>query len=475
MSEEAAQENPTARKLGISSHRRLQDFARGLYPGGTDAYSFDEAQTLRTTRELLDNGISPIYSAQLATDEFKAKFNLLVRHPSGGLEIVLIKGAKTVKPDYISAAVYQCMVAQECGYDVEAVTVVHISSDLAWDGEPHRPETFFTRSNITDQTLAKASEIRDRARALSTLKTITLYPEPSGLWPHVDPGLSKDCPDCNFFNHCRAKHPDDLLAFSFLGGRTSKSLLEQGFTRLSELPEDLELEGRDAELFFSYQLGQPIRGANLDAALAKIEFPAFLVDFEAFQPVIPLIPGTKSYQAIPFQWSCHRLESPPVPSSPANVDEGHFEFLWSESSDPRPAFVESLLECLGTRGSFLHWHNFEIRLLKELAQDGIPHADELLQRVTASNVDLNTVLSKNYFDARMSSTSIKDVLKAVTDDIRYADLAVGNGTMAMQIYERMYRGEITEEQRQRDLADLLEYCKLDTWAMVLTLRAMLPK
>lgn len=475
MPDEAAKQNPLERKLISGSRRRLENLARDLFPGGVDAYAGTEEQSVQRTRDLLGSGVETLFSAQFANAEFHAKVDVVQLQPDGSLELFLIKAAKTLKPEYTNEAAYRCMVVEACGFKISTVTVIHMGSDEPWNGEPIDPIAFFRRTDITSKAIARAGELKDRVVALSTLKTITLYPEPTGTWPHIDPAHHKECPDCDYMGHCQTRWPEDLLQTSFLSGRATKSLNEVGITRLSEINEPTELQGRDASLFESYLLGEPIRCEQLDDALATIEYPAFMVDFEAVNPAIPLIPGMRSYETFPFQWSCHQLEGPPFPGSPENSEEGHFEFLWKESSDPRPAFVTTLLDLLGSKGSFVHWHIYEITQLKNLAAVGTPHAQELLDRVLSSNIDLGKLLTKHYFDARMASTSIKSVLKAISEDVRYSDLAIGNGSLAMNIYERIYRGEVSGEERERDIAYLLQYCKLDTWAMVLTLRAMLPK
>jgi hypothetical protein len=71
-----------------------------------------------------------------------------------------------------------------------------------------------------------------------------------------------------------------------------------------------------------------------------------------------------------------------------------------------------------------------------------------------------------YFDRRFEgSCSIKKVLPVLTD-ISYDNLAVGNGVVAMQELTRLHSGELSNEKADILKKDLLEYCKLDTWAMV---------
>jgi Domain of unknown function(DUF2779) len=64
----------------------------------------------------------------------------------------------------------------------------------------------------------------------------------------------------------------------------------------------------------------------------------FYLDFEAFLPAVPLYPGTRPYQTIPFQWSLHRVDSEGTVS--------HREFLAEGDLDPRRQFAETLIAAL---------------------------------------------------------------------------------------------------------------------------------
>ena len=63
------------------------------------------------------------------------------------------------------------------------------------------------------------------------------------------------------------------------------------------------------------------------------------------------------------------------------------------------------------------------------------------------------------------SYSIKSVLPALVPEMSYADLEIGEGGSAMAAFEGLLNiNDETEKQKIRNA--LLEYCKLDTLAMV---------
>ena len=68
-----------------------------------------------------------------------------------------------------------------------------------------------------------------------------------------------------------------------------------------------------------------------------------------------------------------------------------------------------------------------------------------------------------YSPKQQSSNSIKKVLPAFTD-LNYQDLETKSGGDAMDIYADFIKGKINLDQKLTK--NLLEYCKLDTYAMV---------
>ena len=69
------------------------------------------------------------------------------------------------------------------------------------------------------------------------------------------------------------------------------------------------------------------------------------------------------------------------------------------------------------------------------------------------------------------SYSLKDVLPALIDGYSYENLSINSGDMASAAWVRMIQESDTCE-RERIYKELLEYCHLDTWAMVLILKEM---
>ena len=74
----------------------------------------------------------------------------------------------------------------------------------------------------------------------------------------------------------------------------------------------------------------------------------------------------------------------------------------------------------------------------------------------------------HYVDYRFKgSTSIKAVLPVIAPKLSYKDLKIGNGGLALAKWHKMiFDQSLTKEEKTQIAESLLEYCKLDTFAMV---------
>ncbi|MCK5345496.1 MAG: DUF2779 domain-containing protein, partial [Candidatus Heimdallarchaeota archaeon] len=76
-----------------------------------------------------------------------------------------------------------------------------------------------------------------------------------------------------------------------------------------------------------------------------------------------------------------------------------------------------------------------------------------------------------YHPSQAGKTSIKKIFPLFSKR-SYDDLAIGDGGMAMRSFVAIMSGELSEDESSRIKKDLLEYCFLDTLAMVEILEAL---
>ena len=193
----------------------------------------------------------------------------------------------------------------------------------------------------------------------------------------------------------------------------------------------------------------------------SVSFPAYFFDFETLMPAVPFWDKTKPYQQIPFQYSLHYKDN-------RNSSSEHYEYLaTSDGTDPRIALAEQLIKDTKRPGDIWVYNiSFERSRLLEMARD-LPQFNEYLIAIVNRLRDLMIPFQqKLYYSAKMEGRhSIKKVLPALVPDMNYDDLDIKEGGTASNTFEAMltgtYNGDIEKTRKA-----LLEYCKLDTYAMV---------
>ena len=187
------------------------------------------------------------------------------------------------------------------------------------------------------------------------------------------------------------------------------------------------------------------------------------MDFETIQPLVPQFEGTKPYAQIPFQYSLHYIEYEGGPLL-------HKEFLAESGTDPRRAIAERLCEDIPMNVCVTAYNKaFECTRLKELAEY-FPDLAEHLLNIESNIKDLLTPFQSGYYynKAMGGSFSIKSVLPALFPDdpaLDYHNLEqIHNGGEAMNVFPQIKN--MSHEEAEKTRRNLLEYCKLDTYAMV---------
>jgi hypothetical protein len=145
----------------------------------------------------------------------------------------------------------------------------------------------------------------------------------------------------------------------------------------------------------------------------------------------------------------------------------HDEFLADGKTDPRRQLVERLIRVLKEAKTILcYYANFEKSRLKEL-QLLFPEYDKQLQCIMDKLVDLIIPFrNKDVYHYKMNgSASLKSVLPTLLPHLSYDHLQIQEGTSASQAYlDLSIQNDSVTIQKYR--AALLEYCKMDTYAMV---------
>jgi hypothetical protein len=199
----------------------------------------------------------------------------------------------------------------------------------------------------------------------------------------------------------------------------------------------------------------------LKTALLSLPYPRYYFDFESINPAVPIWAGTRPYQQVPFQWSCH------VEHADGRLE--HYRFLDVTGSDPRRDCASSLVRLMAGIGGcvIVYFQAFEETRLRELARD-LPDLASGLMRVVDKLRDLLPIVREHYYHpAQQGSYSIKAVLPTVVPELDYQSLdEVQDGGGAQRAYLEAIDTKTPLDRRTQLVERLERYCEMDTWAMV---------
>jgi hypothetical protein len=126
-----------------------------------------------------------------------------------------------------------------------------------------------------------------------------------------------------------------------------------------------------------------------------------------------------------------------------------------------------MIRDLGSSGSIVTWNmTFEKGVIENMAID-FPEYEEELNAIYNRIVDLMPPFRPGraiYSEAFRGSYSLKNVLPIMVPDLSYKELNIQEGGTASFMYGQMNGLEPLEKEQLRK--NLLEYCHLDTLAMV---------
>lgn len=280
-------------------------------------------------------------------------------------------------------------------------------------------------------------------------------------------GYCHDPYDCEFVDHCWEHVPKQHSVFTLSRiGKAAFEMVENGILSLNQIPANYKLAKTPAFQLEYFKIGTIlIEKKKILDFLSQFLYPLCFFDFETYMPAVPDFDSSRPYQQIPFQYSLHVLSSERQPPD-------HFEYLGDGLHDPREELVKKMIIDLGVNGSIITYDSsFEKSRLKELADD-FPQFSQPIHSIINRIVDLMKPFQSKwyYHPAFEGSNSIKNVLPVLVPDLSYSFLEIQEGGTASLVYSQLRDQDSDTQIVQRK--QLLDYCKLDTLAMIKILQVL---
>jgi len=438
-------------------------WAQKGFPGGVliEAGHEEIGKALRQTEQAVADKQHPaIFEATFTHDNVLARVDILERLPRNKWRLIEVKSSTKAKDYHHYDVAIQRLILEGLGMNV-IPCLMHLNREYVYDGKQYDLKELFVIEDLTDETAALEQEVNDLLqeewKALARRKA-----------PDIKPGSHCTEPfECEFYNVCNKPLPVGHVA-NLPGIKQNKleELASRGIESIKKIPKDFPLTEQQRRAWECARTGKPWFGKGLKEALRELSYPLYFMDFETLWVALPRYAGMSPYDQIPYQWSVH------VQRKPGAALE-HFEFLADDCNDPRPEFVRTLCQVIGTKGSVLAYSSgFESGRLGELAAR-LPHYKDEIENIRGRLWDpLPVIRGHVYHPEFRGSYSLKSVLPALVPDMTYDGMAVSQGSEAGLAWEKMVHSEAGGDERRKLRDDLLAYCKQDTLAMVRLLEVL---
>ncbi len=430
--------------------------AQQLFPDGIEVpyegLSFP-AQLART-KELIAGGTDVIYEASFSFSAIFVKVDLLVRDDQGdGWQIYEVKMGTGVKPVNLDDVAIQQYVLNGCGLSVSRSFLVHIDNRYLRQ-DALEVDKLFASEDISVKVAARQQSLPEIVRDFR--QTMAEHQEPAiDIGPHCT-----DPYECDYIPYCWQHIPENSV-FDLRGKGINKfDYYNQGLVKFADLPLDRLNKAQRQQVETTLKQQDLLDTNKVDEFIETLWYPLCHLDFESFNSPIPKFDDTRPYQQIPFQYSLHIQQS-------AGAEPQHFEYLAPPGVDPRRELSEQLLAVIPEGACVLTYNQaFEKGVLRNLAEL-FPDLAEAINLRLPNVRDLMTPFRRRdvYRWQMRGSYSIKEVLPAMVPELSYAGLEIADGMAAMQAYHEMCALDDPAMLAELRRA-MLEYCRLDTLAMV---------
>jgi len=450
-------------KQRLEQGNEIERYARMLFPEGSLVES--RGNTAKAdTEKLLAEGAQTIFQATVMTDEgLLAMADIITRAADDPWVLYEVKSTNSIKKEHVLDLAFQKVAFEGAGYKIGKVKIIYLNKEYRRRSEII-PSDLLMELDITAEVNELVDTVRAQTRdALQYLKT---QDEPKNCSCRLN-SRSNHCPTFHYLNPDIPEY--SVFNISRISGKKLALLIDNDIVNVHDVPEDIKLSVIQQNQVDAEKTQQPkIDREAIARVLSELEYPLYFLDYETVSTALPLYANCRPYQQIPFQYSLHVLREP-------NGDLEHYEYLSHDSNTlPAHELLSKLSQEIGPTGSIVTWNkSFETARNREMAEQ-YPEFKELMTSINDRVFDLMEIFSKQHYvhPKFKGSNSIKKVLPILVDGFSYDDMDISNGqAAALRWYEAVTSEDANLANKTYD--SLLEYCKLDTLAMVEIYKSLL--
>lgn len=438
----------------------FEGYAEKLFDDGVRLGFTDYASYLalpEQTFEAILGGAKTIFQARFVSGQLTCISDVVHVVADKTFDLYEIKSSTKAKPEHITDLAFQAHVLRSSGFTVRKIHVVHVNNEYVRHGVI-KAEEFCAVTEVTDEV--NDLEEATKAQIQGALDVMQLADMPD-LSPAnaASSAFSEWLP---IYKSLTNPAKDSIYYLCGLNPSKVNQLESLGIEKIADIPDDYKLSPKQHKQVVATKLNQQlITTEPIKELLRTFQYPLYFLDYETLAGIVPPFEGTRPYQQVPFQYSLHIIDAP-------DSELRHEEYLHRESTNPCRDVAEALRRHIGDEGTVLAWNmGFEKSCNVTLAEE-VPELKDFLLDLNDRMNDLMIPFSKLWFVDKdfCGSASIKKVLPVLAPHLSYKKLGIQEGASAQRLWmQSVIDGKDTID-KEVMFADLLEYCKLDTLAMV---------
>lgn len=444
-------------KARLEQGNEIERYARQLFPEGLLIESKATKAKLDTEKAIVE-GATTLFQATVITESGLLAMADVIKKDvrADTWTLYEVKSTNSVKKEHVLDLTFQRVAFEEAGYKLSKIKIIYLNKDYERQIQVD-PSKLLLVEDVTDKT----SELVDivKAQTKDAIEWLERKEEPKTCSCRLN-SRSKHCPTFQYLNPDIPEY--SVFNISRIGGKKLGILIDGDILNVEDVPDDIKLSVIQQNQVDVAKSKQPrIDRKAIAEQLSGLEFPLYFLDYETVSTALPVFNKCHPYQQIPFQYSLHILRKP------GGVPE-HYEYLARDKQTlPAQNLLEALSGQVGNTGSVVTWNkSFEAGRNREMAAQ-YPKYKDLMESINERVFDLMEIFSKQLYIHHdfKGKTSIKKVLPVLVDGFTYDDMDISNGqAAALRWYEAVTADD--PELANKTYESLLEYCKLDTLAMV---------
>jgi hypothetical protein len=401
----------------IDADDTLRPLAQQRFPGGVAVTrNGDGREAVAETKKLLAAGATLLYDAAFANDGILAVVDILVQR-RGKWYAYLQRPSTRIKEKHLTDAALHEHILHASGIELGDISLLLLNSQYIRRGALD-PVELFTEERVGRRLRSVQGLVHSRVQMLKGMAAKRARAA------------------------ARAERERDSMTEA-LSVPTAKPPTPKADPAASLAPPHFEVD-------------RPALRSFLDS----LQYPLYFMDFEAYQTPIPEWNGHWPFRQIPFQYSVHRIDAP-------GGELHHEAFIAPAAGEPTEAFGAALLKSMGDRGSVIVYNRDSEALILGQLVGTHPQWKVPIEALRTRLVDLMDPFSRQSIRIPEigNKLSLKYILPALLPHMNYDALVIGSGVDANRAYLAIRSSTDPEFVRHTEEA-LLEYCRLDTLAMV---------